>query len=189
MSASQPITQVQDLGSLDSNNSTSVVGDNFIVKTGILHASTSSGKNGGHIGICHTTTSNVGVSSIHVNKADDILLRFTHPASAKVIGLAKGPTTKVTIDGRSMKLNVGDFVTMTDASVSAYNTTVRHVEITSINEADRDHNYKLTAILAVNTNSLATFTGEAHIRKSVIPLMKPDSNNGCEAFISEVQLG
>lgn len=190
MSAAQPIKQVQDLGTLTTNNATRVVGDSFIVKTGIMHASTSSGKAGGHVGVCHTTTSNVGVSSIHVNKDDDILLRFAHPATATVTGITTGATTTVTLNHPDTKLKVDDFVTLTGASPAIYNTTLKHVKITGISSPQQYNDYAMTLTLDVSTNTgHAAFTGEATISKSVIPLMYGDSSNGCDVFISEVQLG
>ena len=117
--------------------STTASGDSFIVKTGIMHASTSSGKAGGHVGVCHTTTSNVGVSSIHVNKDDDILLRFAHPATATVTGITTGTTTTVSVNHPDIKLKEGDFVTMTGASPAIYNTTLKHVKITGVSTPQR----------------------------------------------------
>ena len=190
MSSAQPIKQVQDLGELSTSNTARVVGDNFIIQTGILHASAASTKSGGHVGVCNTTTSNVGVSSIHVNKFGDILFRYAHPASAKVTGIATGTTTTVTLNHPDTKLKVGDFVTMTEASPAIYNTTLRHVEITGISSPQQYNDYAMTLTLDVSTNTgHAAFSGEAMISKSVIPLIKGDSSGGCDMFISEVQLG
>lgn len=190
MSAAQPIKQVQDLGSLTTNNTTRVVGDSFIIKTGVIHASTSSSKAGGHIGVCHTTTSNVGVSSIHVNKDDDMLLRFAHPSSATVIGISTGATTTVTLNHPDTKLKVDDFVTLTGASPSIYNTTLKHVKVAGVSSPQQYNAYTMTLILDVSTSTgHAAFSGEATISKSVIPLMYGDSSSGCEVFLNEVQLG
>ena len=190
MSASQPIKQVQDLGLLASNNATRVVGNNFIVRTGIIHAAASSGKDGGHIGVCNTTTSNVGVSSLHVNKSDDMLLRFAHPASSVISGIETGSTTTLLVEAQDTKLSVSDCVTLQGSSVAIYNTTLRHVQINSIEYGQRWNNYQTKIVVDADTSTgHAAFTGVATAYKSVIPLMKAESSNGCEMFISEVQLG
>mgnify|MGYP005997825287 CR=1 FL=1 len=190
MSAAQPIKQVQDLGSLSTSSTARVVGDNFIVTTGIMHASTTVAKNGGHVGVCNTTTSNVGVTSIHVNKDDDILLRIGHPVSATVIGITTGATTTVSVNHPDTKLKVGDFVTMTGSTPVLYNTTLRHVEVTAVSTPQRWNGYAMTVTLDADTSTgHAAFSGEATISKSVIPLVYGDSASGCDVFLTEVQLG
>ena len=190
MSASQPIKQVQDLGLLTSNNDTRIVGDSFIIKTGIIHAAASSGKDGGHIGICNTTTSNVGVSSLHVNQSDDLLFRFAHPASSVIAGIETGSTTTLIVESQDTKFTVRDCLTLEGSSVAIYNTTLRHVQINSVTYAQRSNDYQTKIVVDADTSSgHAAFTGVATAFKSVIPLMKAESSNGCEMFISEVQLG
>jgi len=190
MSASQPIKQVQDLGILASNNATRVVGDNFTIRTGIIHAAASSGKDGGHIGVCNTTTSNVGVSSIHVNKGDDILFRFSHPTSSIITGIETGSTTTLTVESQDTKFTVRDCITLEGSSVAIYNTTLRHVQINSITYGQRWNDYQTKIVVDADTSTgHAEFIGVATAYKSVIPLMKGESSNGCEMFISEVQLG
>ena len=190
MSASQPIKQVQDLGLLENNNSTRIVGDFFIVKTGLIHASASSGKDGGHVGVCNTTTSNVGVSSIHVNKQDDILFRFAHPCQAKIVGIETGSTTTLIVDTQDTKFTDRDRLTLVGSSVALYDTTLSHVQINSVTYAQQWNNYQTKIVVDADTSTgHAAFTGVATAYKSVIPLMKAESNSGCEMFISEVQLG
>jgi len=190
MSSAQPIKQVQDLGELSTTDTTRVVGDNFIIQTGILHASAASTKSGGHVGVCNTTTSNVGVSSIHVNKFGDILFRYGHPSSATVTGITTGATTTVTLNHPDTKIKVGDFVTMTGATPDLYNTTLRHVEVTGVSSPQRHNNYAMELTLNVSTSTgHAALSGEATVSKSVIPLIQGDSSSGCDMFISEVQLG
>jgi hypothetical protein len=190
MSAAQPIKQVHDLGSLSSNNATRVVGDNFIVRSGIIHASASYGKNGGHVGVCNTTTSNVGVSSIHVNKGDDILFRFAHPCQSKIVGIETGSTTTLIVDTQDTKFTDRDCLTLVGSSVGIYNTTLRHVQINSVTYGQQWNDYQTKIVVAADTSSgHAAFTGVATAFKSVIPLMKAESSNGCDMFISEVQLG
>ena len=184
------LKQVNDLGTLTSANATRVTGDAFIVKTGVLHASATAAKGGGLVGVCNTTTSNVGVSSIHVNKQNDLLLRFTHPANSKIIAITKGnPSTVLEVSTRDTKFVKGDFVTLTGSAVGGYNTTIKHVEITKIEGSQRYNDYKTTITVSANTASLADFTGDATLFKSVIPTLKPSSASGCEVFINEVQAG
>lgn len=190
MSASQPIRQVKDLGLLTSNNATRVVGNNYIVRTGVIHASVTTGKDGGHVGVCNTTTSNVGVSSIHVSKGDDLLIRYAHPASAKIVGIQTGATTTLIVDTQDTKITNRDCITLQGSEVAIYNTTLRHVQVNSVSYGQQWNNYQTKIVVAADTSSgHAAFTGVATAYKSVIPLMKPDSSNGCDMFLSEVQLG
>ena len=186
----QPLKQVTDLGILSSANATAVTGDSFIVKTGLLHGSATAAKGGGLVGVCNTTTSAVGVSSIHVNKQDDKILRYAHPATSTVIAITKGnPSTILEVSTRDTKIVKGDFVTLVGSAVGGYNTAIKHVEVTGINGSQRYNDYTTTIIVSANTASLADFTGTATLHKSVIPILKPSSASGCELYINEVQLG
>ena len=179
----QPLKQVTDLGILSSNNATAVTGDSFIVKTGLLHGSATAAKGGGLVGVCNTTTSAVGVSSIHVNKQDDKILRYAHPANSTIVAITKGNPSILEVDSRDTKIVKGDFVTLTGSAVGGYNTAIKHVG------SQRYNDYKTTITVDANTASLADFTGTATLFKSVIPILKPSSASGCELYINEVQLG
>ena len=185
----QPLKQVTDLGVLSSANATAGTGDAFIVKTGLLHGSATAAKGGGLVGVCNTTTSSVGVSSIHVNKQDDKILRFGHPASATIIANTKGNPSILQVDSRDTKFVSGDFVTLTGSAVGGYNTTIKHVPITAVTAGTLKNDYKTTITVTANTASLADFTGTALLAKSVVPILKPSSASGCELYINEVQLG
>ena len=185
----QPLKQVTDLGILSSNDATAVTGDSFIVKTGLLHGSATAAKGGGLVGVCNTTTSAVGVSSIHVNKQDDKILRYAHPANSTIIAITKGNPSILEVETRDTKIVKGDFVTLTGSAVGGYNTTIKHVEVTKVVGSQRYNDYKTTITVDANTASLADFTGTATLFKSVIPILKPSSASGCELYINEVQLG
>jgi hypothetical protein len=190
MSASQPIRCVKDFGALTSNNTTPVVKNAFIIKTGILHISVSTSKDGGSVGVCNTTTSDVGMVTSHVNKQSSMLLRYGHPASATVIGIATGSTTTLEVNHPDTKIVKGDRVTLIGSSVAAYNNTIKHVEVLSVNGPQRVNDYKMTIVINANTTSISTaFSGIATVAKSVIPVLYPESNNGCTAYIQEAQLG
>ena len=185
----QPLKQVTDLGILSSANATAVTGDSFIVKTGLLHGSATAAKGGGLVGVCNTTTSAVGVSSIHVNKQDDKILRYTHPASATIVAITKGNPSVLQVSSRDTKIVEGDFVTLSGSAVGGYNTTIKHVPVTAVTGGTLKNDYKTTITVTANTGSLADFTGTATLAKSVTPILKPSSASGCEIYINEVQLG
>jgi len=185
----QPLRQVTDLGILSSNNSTAVTGNSFIVKTGLLHASVTVAKAGGLIGVCNTTTSSVGVSSIHVNKEQPEILRYAHPANSTIIGITTGTSSILQVESRDTKIVKGDYVTLTGSAVGGYNTAIKHVEVTKVVGSQRYNDYITTITVSANTASLADFTGTATLFKSVIPILKPSSESGCELYINEVQLG
>ena len=187
MSAAQPIKQVQDLGLLSTSNTTRVVSDSFIVQTGILHASAAASKAGGHVGVCNTTTSNVGVSSIHVNKQGDLLFRYGHAASATVTGISTGTSTGLTINHPDTKIKVGDYVTISGSSVGDYNAV--HKEVTAVSSPQRSNEYVQTITVSHDASGAGAFTGTATVAKSVIPVLYPETSDGCEAYVQEVQLG
>jgi len=190
MSASQPIRCVQDFGKLTSNNTTLATRNAFIVKTGILHISVSDAKNGGHVGVCNTTSTTVGMVTAHVNKQSDLLLRFGHPASASVIGITTGTTTTLELNHPDTKILKGDYVTLIGSSVAAYNNSIKHVEVLSVTEPQRVNDYKMKIVVNSNTSSISTaFVGIATVAKSVIPVLYPETNNGCDAYLQEAQLG
>ena len=116
--------------------------------------------------------------------------RFAHPASSVITGIETGSTTTLTVQLQDTKFTVRDCLTLEGSSVGIYNTTLRHVQINSITYAQRSNDYQTKIVVDADTSSgHAAFTGVATAYKSVIPLMKAESSNGCEMFISEVQLG
>lgn len=190
MSAAQPIKCVFDLGTLSSNNTTTNVKEPFIVRTGILYISAASGKGGGRVGVCNTTTTTTGMSTIHINEGDDVLLRYGHPASAVVVGITTGSTTTLELNHPDTKLLKGDRVTLIGSSVAAYNNSIKHVEVLSISSPQQTNDYKMAITLNVNTTSISTaFTGIATVAKSVIPVLYPTGASGCDAYIQEAQIG
>jgi len=189
MSASQPLKVFSIVGPVISSDATRVTGDRYIVRTGLLHASAVSSKDGGLVGVCNTTTSNVGVTSIHVNKSDDVLLRYAHPKQAKITGITTGAQTTLIVDDQDTKFNVEDRITILGSSVGIYNTTLQHVQVVSVIGSQLSNNYQTKIVVDVDTSSgHAAFTGVATAYKSVIPVLKPESSNGCEAYFAEVQL-
>ena len=189
MSASQPIRVVVDYGLLSTSGTGVSTKDPFIVKTGILYAVVSAEADGGHIGVCNTTTSGgVGLSTIYVAKQDDALLRFAYPASSVVSAATTGTSTVLELDTQDTKLRVGDFVTVIGSSVADYNAS--HVQLTAIEAPQRWNDYKCKVTIDLDTSTgTAAFTGIATVAKSVIPVVYGETANGCDAFIKEVQLG
>lgn len=187
MSASQPIRCVEDLGLISSNNATPVTKNPIIIRTGILLIAVTTGKEGGRIGVCNTTTSKVGMVTAHVNEGDDMLLRYGHPAQGKIVGITTGSTTVLELNHTDTKIKVGDFVTIIGSSVSEYNTV--HKEVTAVSSPQQWNNYKQTITVNYNTSTASAFVGVATVAKSVIPVLYPETSNGCDAYLQEAQLG
>ena len=103
------------------------------------------------------TTSAVGVSSIHVNKQDDKILRYAHPANSTIVAITKGNPTILEVDSRDTKIVKGDFVTLTGSAVGGYNTAIKHVEVTKVVGSQRYNDYKTT--ITVDANTLLKFVG------------------------------
>jgi hypothetical protein len=186
---SVPIKVVQDLGKMSSASAAVIVRDPIIVRTGILHAAASQTKVGGNIGVCNTTT-DAGISSIHVLKGEDLFFRYGHPAQAVVTGITTGATTVLTLNHTDTKLRVGDRVTLLGSSVGIYNTSIAHKEIIAISSPQQWNDYAQTITVDVDTSTgHAAFTGIATAAKSVIPFVLPETSSGCDMFVTEVQLG
>lgn len=187
MSATQPIKCVQELGKLSSNNATKASGNPYIVKTGILYIAVTTTKEGGAVGTCNTSISQVGMSSIHVNKQSDMLLRYGHPAQGVVVGVTTGASTVLQLNHPDTKIRVGDFVTVIGSSVTAYNTV--HKQVTAVSSPQQWNDYTQTITVNYDTSTAGAFVGVATVAKSVIPVLFPETSSGCDAYIQEVQLG
>ena len=188
MSASQPLSLVTDYGELSSANATSAVTSSQIIKTGILYVVCSDDKAAGHIAVCNTVNQ-AGVGSFHVAKGDDFLYRYGHPANAPVSAISKAASAVITIDHTDSKIQVGDFVTLTGSSVSAYNSTIAHVEVTAKSNPQQWNDFKQTITVDANTSALADFTGTATLSKSVIFRLAPETSSGCTLHLNEVGVG
>jgi len=190
MSASQPLTLVNDIGELTSNNTTSKNSEPFIIRTGVLYVCCNDVGKGGHIGICNTTSDPAGISSFHINPSAELLYRYAHPAKAVVTGIQTGSTTVLTLNHPDTKLRVGNRVTLIGSSVAAYNNAIIHKEITAISSPQQWNDYKQTITLNVNTSGIVTaFTGIATAARSVVFVMAPETVSGSTMHLHEVQLG
>jgi len=188
MTASQPLKLVADHGELTSANATSVVSDAQIVKTGVLYVACSSEKKSGHLSVCNTAAQ-AGVGSFHIEKGNDFLYRYGHPANAPVSAISKAASAVITIDHTDSKIQVGDYVTLSGSSVGAYNSTIAHVEVTAKSTPQQWNDYKQTITVSANTSALADFTGTATLSKSVIFRLAPETSDGSTMHLHEVGIG
>ena len=190
MSASQPLSLVQDFGELTSNNTTSKNSSPHIVKTGILYICINDVGKGAHIGVCNTTSDPIGIKSFHVNPNTNFLYRYAHPAQAVVTGIQTGTTTTLTLNHPDTKIKKGDYITLVGSSVAAYNNAIFHKEVLNISSPQQWNNYTQTITVNVNTTGIITaFAGIATVGKSVVFVMAPETSSGSTAHLHEVQLG
>ena len=188
MSASQPIRPVQNVGKIASANATAVTKDAIVIKTGTLSISVNDEKKSGHIGVCNTTTSGgVGLVTCHVNKNGEKLLRVGHPATATVTAATAADPMVLTLNAQDTKIRVGDYVTVSGSSVADYNAT--HKEVTAVSTPQQWNDYAQTITVSHDSSGADAFTGTATVAKSVIPVLYPETSDGCEAYVQEVQLG
>jgi hypothetical protein len=188
MSASQPLHLVADHGELTSANATTVASGAKIVKTGLLYVACSSEKKSGHISVCNTIAQ-TGVGSFHIEKGNDFLYRYGHPANANVTGASKADPCVLTLDRQDTKIRVGEYVTMTGSAVSGYNSTIAHAEVTAVSSPQQSNGYAMTITVDADTSSLGDFTGTAVVSKSVIFRMAAETSDGSTMHLHEVQLG
>lgn len=190
MSASQPLSLVNDIGQLSTNNGTSKNSDPHIVRTGVLYVSCSDAGKGGHIGICNTTSDPAGINSFHVNTNTELMYRYSHPAQAVVTGIQTGTTTVLTLNHPDTKIRKGDRVTLIGSSVAAYNNSILHKEVLAVSSPQQWNNYTQTITVNVNTTGIVTaFTGIATAAKSVVFVLAPETASGSTLHLHEVQLG
>jgi hypothetical protein len=188
MSASQPLSLVKDYGLLDSSNDSIKTSNPQIIKTGIVYASCSTEKKGGNIGVCNTTTSS-GIGSFHINLGTELLYRYGHPAQAVITGIQTGTSTVLTLNHTDTKLRVGDYIQVVGAGTT-YDNSLFHKEITEIQFPQQWNNYQTKITINANTNSgHHTFVGVATAAKSIVFVLKPETNHGCTVHLHEVQLG
>ena len=184
---SQVLSLIDDHGELSSANATTVASGAKAVKSGILYIACSSEKKSGHISVCNTIAQ-AGVGSFHVEKGDNFLYRYGHPAHAKAVAVSKANPCVITLDRQDTKFRVGDFVTMAGSSVGTYNSTIAHKEITAIQIPQRSNDYKTKITVDANTSSLADFTGTAELTKTVIFRLAPETSSGCTMHLHEVNI-
>ena len=183
----QVLSLVDDHGELTSANATSAVTSAKTVKSGILYIACSSEKKSGHISVCNTANQ-AGVGSFHIEKGGDFLYRYGHPAHAKAVAVSKANPCVITLDRQDTKFRVGDYITMTGSSVGTYNSTIAHKEITAIQIPQRSNEYLCKITVDADTSSLADFTGEAELTKSVIFRIAPETSSGCTMHLHEVTI-
>ena len=184
----QVLTLVDDHGEVSSNNATTAASGAKAVKSGILYIACSSEKKSGHISVCNTIAQ-TGIGSFHVEKGGDFLYRYGHPAHAKALAVSKANPAVITLDRQDTKFRVGDYVTKSGSAVGAYNSTLAHKEITAIQYPQRSNEFKCKITVDADTSSLADFTGDAELTKTVIFRMAPETSDGCTMHLHEVNLG
>jgi hypothetical protein len=164
--ASNVVTPVQSLGSLTDNAATPQTTAGHIVKTGIYRIINADSHSNHFAWGGAPDVSTDMVIHTAVNGAE--LFKLAKPKKTSIVAATAASPCVLTVGGGGTPAHnfvVGDYVTITDAAVGAYN--VSHVEVTS---------------------SSAAFTGSAQLCNSIKIQAKGDTNNGLTMYIDEVQV-
>lgn len=127
----------------------------------------------------------VAGNDFHIPKETAVIVKASSPKRGVITSVTTGASnTVITMaqDGRtpSHPFRVGDYVTCTGSSVTAYNTGIAHLEVTAVTDT--------SVTVALNSSGYAAFTGTATLSNSIKFSVKPDGNGAATGHITEVQI-
>ena len=178
------IKPVQYIGQLDESNiqNNHVLSDAKSVQTGIYHIVNGSTDKTCHLEIGGNPNSNTSTNPIHVGPLSTEYVKGLSPKRANIIAATAADPCVLTLNGGgtpSHSFAVGDYITITGASVSAYN--VSHKQVTAVSNG--------TITIDADLSSAAAFTGSANAANSIkISARGSGGNDNLIAYISEVAL-
>jgi hypothetical protein len=124
-------------------------------------------------------------NDFHIPANSVEIVKCAMPKRAQITTITKGATnTVITCDQDGRKpahpFRVGDYVTCTGASVTAYNTGIAHLAVTAVTDT--------TITVALNSSSYSAFTGTATLSNSIKFSVIPDGNGAATGHVTEVQI-
>lgn len=155
----------------------SVASGPISLQSGYLRIATTAAS---HVSVASTSGSADGRLGYLIPSAGSVVLK-DRVASTKVSAATTGTSTVYYLRANSGNpFLTGDYVTVTNSSVSDYNCT--HMLVSSTNETPGSESITVT----LNTSSAASFTGTADVRRSVV--VNTFGNAAGYAQISQVQI-
>jgi hypothetical protein len=124
-------------------------------------------------------------NDFHIPKEQAEIVKCANPKRVKIISITKGSTDTVMnislSGGRpAHSFVVGDYVTLIDSSVSAYNSGISHLAVTAVTDT--------SITVALNSSGYADFTGTATLCNSIKFSVIPDGSGAATGHITEVQI-
>lgn len=124
-------------------------------------------------------------NDMHISKESTELIKCANPKRVQIVSVTKGATNTVmnislSVGRPGHPFSVGDYVTLTDSSVAAYNTGIAHLAITAVTDT--------SITVALNSSGYADFTGTATLSNSIKFSVIPDGNGAATGHITEVQI-
>jgi hypothetical protein len=124
-------------------------------------------------------------NDMHIPKESTELIKCANPKRVQIISITKGASNTV------MNINlgggrpghpfvVGDYVTLTNSSVSAYNSGIAHLAVTAVTDT--------SITVSLNSSGYADFTGTATLSNSIKFSVIPDGNGAATGHVTEVQI-
>jgi hypothetical protein len=173
---------VQNVAAVECTGGNAAQSSAIIVNTGIYRITTDA-SDAVYIAWGGNPTAVKG-TDFYIPKESAELLKCSSPKRAQVIGITKGASNtilNVQQDGRTPSHNfvVGDYVTLTNSSVAAYNSGISHLAVTAITDT--------TITVALNSSSYSDFTGTATLNNSIKFSIIPDGSGAATGHITEIQ--
>lgn len=177
------LTVVQNIAAVSCTGGAATQSAAVIVKSGVYRF-TADASDAIHIAWGGNPTAVAG-NDFHVPKESSEIVKCAAPKRAVITSITKGASNtvlNVPQDRGTPGHNfvVGDYVTLTGASVAAYNSGIAHLAVTAVT----DH----SITVALNSSGYSDFTGTATLSNSIKFSVKPDGNGAATGHITEVQV-
>ena len=150
------------------------------VKTGIYRFAAEVAKGGAAIQVGGNP--NAANSSLYVEKGESVILKQDSPVRMGITGATAANPVVFTIErsgGNHNQIKVGDYVTVTGASVGDYN--IIHQEVTAATPTT-------FTVGGTDGSGFAAFSGTAEVRNSIKYAIMPKTASGATVHCTEVQV-
>jgi hypothetical protein len=176
------IKVVQHLPTVDTTDTTDTQSTAFIVKSGIVRFTSDIAK-----GSCVIETGGNPAatgSSLWLQEGTELIVKISSVKRARISSVTKGAVTTVLnmrpdVGRPAHSFAVGDYVTLLDSSVAAYNSGISHLAVTAVTDT--------SISVALNSSAYADFTGEAILHNSMKYATLAGSG-GSKVYATEVQI-
>lgn len=179
MSVIKIIKHVADL----TDNSDAVVTTNPVTVDSGIYRILNADTHSAHFSIGGNPNASTDVKAAHILPGTEVLVKNGTPKRAVITAATAANPCVLTVGNGGTpahSFSVGDYVTLTDSSVTGYNTAITHVAVTAVTNT--------TITVNANTSALAAFTGTATLKNSIKISCQGDTSNGLTIYIDEVQI-
>lgn len=174
---------VQNVAAVSCTGGNATQSSAVIVKSGIYRF-TADASDAIHVAWGGNPTA-VDGNDFHIPKEQSEVVKCANAKRVMITSITKGATNTVMnipldVGRPGHPFVVGDYVTLIDSSVAAYNTGIAHLAVTAVTDT--------SITVALNSSAYAAFTGTATLCNSIKFSVKPDGNGAATGHITEVQI-